>query len=53
MPLDHFSYAIDIKRFQNLLVTSVNDSERQKIQRLLAEEQAKTLLQDGSGKELK
>jgi hypothetical protein len=36
-----FSYAIDIKRFQNLLETSVDETERQKIQRLLTEEKSK------------
>lgn len=40
-----FSCAIDIKRFQNLLETSVDDTERQKLQKLLAEEKAKPALQ--------
>lgn len=40
-----FSYAIDIKRFQNLLETSVDETERQTIQRLLEEEKAKEALQ--------
>jgi hypothetical protein len=41
-----FSYATDsnIKRFQNLLDTSVDATERQMLQRLLAEEQAKAAL---------
>ena len=32
--MNGFSYAIDIKRFQNLLDTSVDETERQTIQRL-------------------
>ena len=40
-----FSYAIDIKRFENLLETSVDDTERRTIQKLLAEEKAKVALQ--------
>ena len=40
-----FSYAIDIKRFQNLLDTSVDDAERRTIKNLLTEEKAKTELQ--------
>jgi hypothetical protein len=49
-----FSYATDanIKRFQNLLDTSVDPTERQMLQRLLAEERAKTALQ-ASGREKK
>jgi hypothetical protein len=41
------SYVIDmnIKRFQNLLDTSVDETERQKIQSLLTEEKAKAELQ--------
>lgn len=39
--MNEFSYAIDIKRFQNLLHTSADDSERRTIERLLAEEKAK------------
>ena len=41
------SYATDsnIKRFQNLLDTSVERAERQMLQRLLAEEIAKAALQ--------
>ena len=42
-----FSYATDlnIKRFQNLLETSLDKTERQTIQRLLTEEKAKAALQ--------
>lgn len=40
-----FSHAIDIKRFQNLLDTSVDDTERQTIQRLLTDEKDKAELQ--------
>ena len=42
-----FSYATDsnIKRFQNLLETSVDATERQVLQRLLVEEKAKAVLQ--------
>jgi hypothetical protein len=42
-----FSYAIDanIKRFQSLLETSVDGTERQTLQKLLAEEKAKAELQ--------
>jgi hypothetical protein len=45
--MNDFSYAIDIniKRFQNLLRTSVDETERQTIQRLLSEEEAKATLQ--------
>lgn len=43
--MNGFSYDIDIKRFQNLLETSVDDTERRKIQRLLTEEKAKAALQ--------
>ena len=41
--MNNFSYAIDvnIRRFQNLLWTSVDETERQTIQRLLSEEEAK------------
>ena len=39
-----FSYSIDIKRFQNLLETSVDETERRTIQRLLAEEKIKAAL---------
>ena len=42
-----FSYATDanIKRFQNLLETSVDATERKILQRLLEEEKAKAVLQ--------
>ena len=45
--MNDFSYSIDIniRRFQNLLRTSVDDTERQTIQRLLSEEEAKATLQ--------
>ena len=43
--LPMFSYAIDIKRFQNLLETSVDDTERQTIEKLLTEEKAKAASQ--------
>jgi hypothetical protein len=45
--MDYFSYALDsnIKRFRNLLETSVDETERRTIQRLLAEEKAKAALQ--------
>ena len=49
-----FSYAIDIKRFQNLLETSVDENERRKIQRILTEEKSKAGSQaSGSGEEQK
>jgi hypothetical protein len=35
----------NIKRFQNLLETSVDETERRTIQRLLVEEKAKAALQ--------
>ena len=40
-----FSHSIDIKRFQNLLDTSVDQTEWQTIQKLLTEEKAKAELQ--------
>ncbi len=45
--MNSFSYAaeVNIKRFQNLLETSVDDAERQIIKCLLAEEKAKVVLQ--------
>ena len=45
--MNNFLYAIDsnIKRFRNLLDTSVDAAERQMLQRLLAEEIAKAALQ--------
>ena len=39
--MNPFSCSIDIKRFQNLLETSVNEDERRKIEKLLAEEKSK------------
>ena len=41
--MDSHSYAteMNIRRFQNLLETSVDETERQMIQNLLAEEKAK------------
>jgi hypothetical protein len=52
--MSRFSYATDsnIKRFQNLLDTSVDATERQVLERLLAEEKAKVMLQ-ASGREKK
>ena len=49
--VNSFSYTIDIKRFQNLLETSVDDTERQKIKSLLTEEKAKAELQAAESKE--
>jgi hypothetical protein len=45
--MDVFSYTTNtnIKRFQNLLETSLDKSERQTIQKLLSEEKAKAELQ--------
>ena len=42
-----FSYATDlnIRRFQNLLQTSIDDTERRTIRSLLSEEKAKAALQ--------
>lgn len=48
--MNPFSCAIDIKRFQNLLETSVDDTERRKIQKLLVEEKAKPALQAADSK---
>jgi hypothetical protein len=45
LPMNPFSCTIDIKRFQNLLETSVNETERRRIQKLLAYEKAKPALQ--------
>jgi len=42
--MNYFSYSTDIKRFQNLLETSVNETERRAPQRLLTEEKAKAAL---------
>ena len=46
-----FSHAIDIKRFQNLLETSVDQAERRVIQKLLAEEKAKAAQPSGPDKD--
>jgi hypothetical protein len=45
--MNYFSYAteMNIKRFQNLLETSVDETERRTIQRLLTEEKAKATLE--------
>jgi hypothetical protein len=43
--MNEFSYTVDIKRFQNLLDTSVDETKRQKIQTLLSKERAKAALQ--------
>lgn len=39
--MNPFSCSIDIKRFQNLLETSVDETERRTIQRILAKEKSK------------
>jgi hypothetical protein len=39
--MSNFSYSIDIKRFQNLLETSVDETERRMIEKLLAEQKAR------------
>ncbi len=41
--MNSFSYAINIKRFQNLLETSVNETERTTIKKLLTEEKTKEM----------
>jgi hypothetical protein len=45
--MNYFAHAVNtnIRRFQNLLETSVDETERQTIQKLLAEEKAKATLQ--------
>lgn len=43
--MNYFSYSINIKRFQDLLETSVDETERRTIQNLLTEEKAKAALQ--------
>jgi hypothetical protein len=45
--MNYFPYVIDmnIRRFQNLLETSVNETERGTIERLLTEEKARAALQ--------
>jgi hypothetical protein len=52
--MNDFSYATstNIKRFQNLLETSVDESERQTILRLLTEEKAKAALQTSEAKKV-
>jgi hypothetical protein len=47
LPMNYFSYATDmnIKRFQNLLETSVDETERRMIESLITEEKAKAALQ--------
>ena len=45
-----YATGLNIKRFQNLLDTSVNATERQLLQRLLAEEKAKAALQPSDRK---
>lgn len=42
MALNSFSYAVDIKQFQNLLETSVDVTEQLTLQRLLTAEKAKS-----------
>ena len=46
--MNSFSYAVEsnIKRFQNLLESSVDETERRTIQRLLAEERTRAELQE-------
>ena len=48
--MDHveFVYSPNIKRYQNLLETSVDETERRTIQRLLTEEEAKQRKDSGS-----
>ena len=48
--MNNFSYAIDIKRFQNLLDTSVDEAERLRIQILLNKEKTKAALQGSEPK---
>ena len=43
--MNYFSHSIDIKRFQNLLETSVDKAERQTLKKLLAEEKGKAAKQ--------
>jgi hypothetical protein len=53
LPMNDFAYVIDIniKRFQDLLETSVSETERQTIQKLLVEEkERKIALQAGDVK---
>jgi hypothetical protein len=46
-----FSRDIDIKRFQNLLETSVHKTERRTIEKLLAEEKARAAAQPSEPKQ--
>jgi hypothetical protein len=48
-----FSYSVDmnIKQFKNLLDTSIDEAERQKIQRLLDEEKAKQAIMASESKD--
>ncbi len=48
--MNAFSHSIDIKRFQNLLETSVDKPERQTIQRLLTDEKTKAQIQAAESK---
>jgi len=48
--MNNFSYGTDIKRLQNLLETSVDDTERQRIQILLSKEKTKAALQTSEPK---
>jgi hypothetical protein len=48
--MSSFSYSIDIKRFQNLLETSVDEAERRMIEKLLAEQKAKAELRASEAK---
>jgi hypothetical protein len=50
--MNYFSYATDmnIKRFQNLLETSVDETERRMIESLITEEKAKAALQASEAK---
>jgi hypothetical protein len=49
--MNDFSYAIDrnIERFQKLLETSVNETQKQIVQSLLTEERAKAAALQASG----
>jgi hypothetical protein len=42
--MNNFSHGTDIKRLQNLLETSIDDAERQRIQILLSNEKTKAAL---------
>ncbi len=43
--MNGFSYSIDIKRFQILIDTPADETERQRIQKRLSDEKAKAGLQ--------